>query len=216
MRCPFCGEQDTKVIDSRLIAEGDQVRRRRECRCCMERFTTFESAELALPKVVKSDGSRESFNLCKLQRGIQCALEKRPVSVEAVEASVYRIQAELRAGGDREVASSLIGQYVMEELKNLDEVAYVRFASVYRSFKDLSDFQAVIETFQSGAGDYTCPSTSKPTASAFMTNVHESTLAEVKIAEAKVSEAPISEAPISEASVFERQRVQVEPEDSDT
>jgi transcriptional repressor NrdR len=148
MRCPFCGEQDTKVIDSRLIAEGDQVRRRRECQSCYERFTTFESAELALPKVVKSDGTRENFSEHKLRDGMQRALEKRPVSVEVIEATLHRIQASLRAKGEREVSSMLIGEYVMDELKGLDEVAYVRFASVYRSFKDLSDFQEVIETIQ--------------------------------------------------------------------
>lgn len=209
MRCPFCGEQDTKVIDSRLIAEGDQVRRRRECQYCMERFTTFESAELALPKVVKSDGSRESFSLCKLQSGIQCALEKRPVTAEAIEASVYRIQAQLRASGDREVASSLIGQYVMEELKNLDEVAYVRFASVYRSFKDLSDFQAVIATFQSGAGDYTCPPTSKPMAEAFKANVCESVGTEAQVSLANTSDTLNLEELNSEALPCETPQVQV-------
>lgn len=148
MRCPFCGEQDTKVVDSRLIGEGDQVRRRRECQQCHERFTTFEIAELALPKIIKSNGSRENFCESKLRNGMQRALEKRPVSVEAIESSLHRIQGLLRARGEREIHSRQIGEYVMDELKQLDEVAYVRFASVYRSFRDLSDFQQVIENIQ--------------------------------------------------------------------
>ncbi len=145
MRCPFCNEQDTKVIDSRLVADGDQVRRRRECQACEERFTTFESAELLMPRLVKSDGTREPFDDQKLRAGIQRALEKRPVSVEAVEASLHRIQANLRATGEREVKSLLVGELVMEELRKLDQVAYVRFASVYRQFQDLDEFRREIE-----------------------------------------------------------------------
>ena len=140
MHCPFCGAHDTKVIDSRLVAEGDQVRRRRECVACGERFTTFETAELLLPRVIKSNGCREPFNEDKLRGGIQRALEKRPVSLEAVEESINRIKSKLRATGERELDSKLIGNLVMEELKSLDKVAYIRFASVYRSFEDIREF----------------------------------------------------------------------------
>jgi len=145
MRCPFCSEQDTKVIDSRLVADGDQVRRRRQCQACDERFTTFESAELLMPRVVKSDGTRVPFDDLKLSAGIQRALEKRPVSVEAVDAALHRIQARVRATGEREVKSRLIGELVMDELRKLDQVAYVRFASVYRKFQDLDEFRQEIE-----------------------------------------------------------------------
>jgi len=145
MRCPFCGEQDTKVIDSRLVAEGDQVRRRRQCQACDERFTTFESAELLMPKLVKSDGKRVPFDEQKLRAGMQRALEKRPVSVEDVEASIHRIQARLRATGEREVISRMVGELVMDELRKLDQVAYVRFASVYRQFQDIDEFRQEIE-----------------------------------------------------------------------
>lgn len=140
MHCPFCSADETKVIDSRLVAEGHQVRRRRECVECHERFTTFESAELVMPRVIKSNGSREPFNEDKLRGGIQRALEKRPVSMEAVEESVNRIKSQLRATGEREVGAKLIGNLVMEELKGLDKVAYIRFASVYRSFEDIREF----------------------------------------------------------------------------
>jgi len=145
MRCPFCGEQDTKVIDSRLVAEGDQVRRRRQCQACDERFTTFESAELLMPKLVKSDGKRVPFDEQKLRAGMQRALEIRPVSVEDVEASIHRIQARLRATGEREVISRMVGELVMDELRKLDQVAYVRFASVYRQFQDIDEFRQEIE-----------------------------------------------------------------------
>lgn len=145
MRCPFCGFDDTKVIDSRLVAEGGQVRRRRECLSCSERFTTFESAELLLPKVIKSNGSREPFNEEKLRSGLLRAIEKRPVSVEKVEAVISRIKRELQATGERELPSRAIGEQVMEALKRLDHVAYVRFASVYRSFQDLNEFRAEID-----------------------------------------------------------------------
>ena len=140
MHCPFCNADDTKVIDSRLVAEGHQVRRRRECLECRERFTTFESAELVMPRVVKSNGSREPFNEDKLRGGIQRALEKRPVSMEAVEQSINRIKSQMRATGEREVDAKFIGNLVMEELKGLDKVAYIRFASVYRSFEDIREF----------------------------------------------------------------------------
>ncbi|MCU7555758.1 transcriptional regulator NrdR [Alteromonas sp. ASW11-19] len=140
MFCPFCSAQETKVIDSRLVAEGHQVRRRRECLECHERFTTFESAELVMPRVIKRDGSREPFNEDKLRAGLQRALEKRPVSTEKVEQCVLSLKSQLRATGEREVESELLGTLIMNALKELDKVAYVRFASVYRSFEDIREF----------------------------------------------------------------------------
>ena len=140
MFCPFCSEQETKVIDSRLVAEGQQVRRPRECMVCHERFTTFESAELVMPRVIKRDGSREPFNEDKLRAGLQRALEKRPVSTEKVEQCILSLKSQLRATGEREVSSELLGNLIMKALKELDKVAYVRFASVYRSFEDIREF----------------------------------------------------------------------------
>ncbi|MEW9798779.1 transcriptional regulator NrdR [Alteromonas sp. CYL-A6] len=140
MFCPFCSAQETKVIDSRLVAEGHQVRRRRECVICHERFTTFESAELVMPRVIKRDGSREPFNEEKLRAGLQRALEKRPVSTESIEQCILSIKSKLRATGEREVESQFIGNLIMDALKELDKVAYVRFASVYRSFEDIREF----------------------------------------------------------------------------
>lgn len=148
MHCPFCGETDTKVIDSRLVAGGTQVRRRRECLSCHERFTTFEAAELLMPKIIKQNGSREPFDEDKLRAGFARALEKRPVSVESIEASLDNVKRYLQALGEREVKSRVIGEKVMEELRSLDQVAYVRFASVYRSFQDLSEFQKEIDRLQ--------------------------------------------------------------------
>ena len=148
MRCPFCGAQDTKVIDSRLSGDGDQVRRRRECTLCRERFTTYESAELNLPRVVKRDGTRVPFDGRKLRSGIMRALEKRPVEMEQIEASIGRINRKLIAGGDREVQSGRIGDLVMEELRGLDQVAYVRFASVYREFEDVNAFREEIDRLE--------------------------------------------------------------------
>ncbi len=145
MHCPFCSAHDTKVVDSRLVAEGQQVRRRRECSHCHERFTTYEVAELLMPRLIKADGSRQPFDEEKLRAGIQRALEKRPVSLEAVEATLNRIKHRLRATGEREVPSRLVGEEVMAELRKLDEVAYVRFASVYRSFQDINEFREEIE-----------------------------------------------------------------------
>lgn len=145
MHCPFCNTTDTKVIDSRLVAEGNQVRRRRECTSCSERFTTFETAELLMPRLIKQNGNREPFDEDKLRSGILKALEKRPVSLELVENSINHIKHELRATGEREVPSKLVGEKVMQELNKLDEVAYVRFASVYRSFKDLNEFREEID-----------------------------------------------------------------------
>lgn len=145
MHCPFCGALDTKVIDSRLVAEGDQVRRRRECITCAERFTTYETAELVMPRIIKQNGNRETFDEKKLYSGLMKALEKRPVSIEAVESAVNRIKHQVRASGEREVSSRALGELVMRELRQLDEVAFVRFASVYRSFKDLNEFRAEID-----------------------------------------------------------------------
>ncbi|WP_086982528.1 transcriptional regulator NrdR [Vibrio aphrogenes] len=140
MHCPFCSENDTKVIDSRLVADGHQVRRRRQCLACSERFTTFESAELVMPKVIKSNGNREPFDEDKMIGGIQRSLEKRPVSADAVELAISTIKSQLRATGEREVPSEMIGNLVMDQLKVLDKVAYIRFASVYRSFEDIREF----------------------------------------------------------------------------
>ena len=145
MHCPFCGEHETKVVDSRLVAEGQQIRRRRECISCHERFTTFEVAELLMPKVVKNDGTRQPFDEDKLRAGIQRALEKRPVSVEEFEACLTRIKHRLRATGERELPSREVGEAVMEALHQLDQVAYVRFASVYRSFQDINEFRQEID-----------------------------------------------------------------------
>ncbi len=141
MHCPFCNNSETKVTDSRLAGEGRQIRRRRECLECGERFTTFEAAELVLPRLVKRDRSRQPFDEAKLRSGIIRALEKRPVSSEAVEGALARIIHQLRSTGEREIPSRLLGEMVMEELRGLDEVAYVRFASVYRSFQDVTEFQ---------------------------------------------------------------------------
>jgi transcriptional repressor NrdR len=149
MHCPFCGHEETKVTDSRLAGGGAQIRRRRECLSCGERFTTFESAELVMPQVVKSDQRRVHFDEAKLRSGLEKALEKRPVSSEAVDAAVSRIGHKLRSLGEREVASREIGELVMEELHQLDEVAYVRFASVYRSFQDVEAFRHEIERMSS-------------------------------------------------------------------
>lgn len=140
MYCPFCSAQDTKVIDSRLVAEGLQVRRRRSCNECNERFTTFEMPELIMPRLIKSDGRREPFNDDKLLVGINRALEKRPVSIEAIESAINKLKSTLRATGEREVSSQIVGELVMELLKGLDKIAYIRFASVYRSFEDIKEF----------------------------------------------------------------------------
>lgn len=148
MRCPFCAAQDTRVIDTRLADDGDQVKRRRECVACKERFTTFEVVELTLPRIIKRNGARQSFDEQKLRAGMQRALEKRPVQVDAVEAALSRIKKALTARGEREIRARELGEMVMSELKALDHVAFVRFASVYRSFQDVSDFTAVIENLQ--------------------------------------------------------------------
>ncbi|MFI4918006.1 MAG: transcriptional regulator NrdR [Legionellales bacterium] len=145
MYCPFCRAEETKVVDSRLVADGAQVRRRRQCLECHERFTSFETAELIMPLIIKRDGRRETFNLANLRSGMLRALEKRPVSVDSLEESIIAITQELRRRGEREVDSQLIGELVMKTLFRLDHVAYVRFASVYKRFKDVSDFRQTID-----------------------------------------------------------------------
>lgn len=148
MRCPFCASLDTRVIDSRLVGEGDQVRRRRLCEACKARFTTYETAELAMPRIIKSDGRREVFREDKLRSGILKALEKRPVPMDKIEAAIARIKHKLQSQGDREIKSRKLGDWVMQELRALDQVAYVRFASVYRSFEDVRAFLEEIERLE--------------------------------------------------------------------
>ena len=148
MYCPFCAHEETKVIDSRLAGEGRQIRRRRQCLDCNERFTTFESAELVMPRLVKTDSSRQPFDESKIRNSMVRALEKRPVSADDFEQAIGRLIHKLRTMGEREVPSRLIGEMVMEELRELDEVAYVRFASVYRSFQDVTEFQDEIKRLQ--------------------------------------------------------------------
>ena len=145
MYCPFCADSETKVNDSRLVSDGNQVRRRRECQECGERFTTFETAELVLPRVIKNNGSRQPFDEEKLRSGLLRAVEKRPVDLETIEATIDRIKHRLRATGEREVNTRDVGELVMDELRELDDVAYVRFASVYRSFQDVNEFRTEIE-----------------------------------------------------------------------
>ncbi|EAW32081.1 hypothetical protein GP2143_12536 [marine gamma proteobacterium HTCC2143] len=145
MRCPFCSHDDTKVIDSRLVAEGGQVRRRRECTACAERFTSYETAELLMPRIIKQNGNREPFDEEKMRAGLLRALEKRPVSIEKIETVVSQIEHALQATGEREIESLVVGELVMDNLKKLDQVAYVRFASVYRDFKDLNEFRQEID-----------------------------------------------------------------------
>lgn len=144
MHCPFCNHPETKVNDTRLAADGAQVRRRRECLMCTERFTTFETAELVMPQVIKNDQSREPYQAVKLRVGMMSALQKRPVSQEAMDAAINKIEMKLRNLGEREVTSRAIGELVMLELRSLDEVAYVRFASIYRSFEGVGDFKTEI------------------------------------------------------------------------
>ncbi|MBV9576715.1 MAG: transcriptional regulator NrdR [Gammaproteobacteria bacterium] len=144
MYCPFCNADDTKVIDSRLIREGNQTRRRRECPDCKERFTTYEVAELSLPRIIKRDGRRAPFSEEKMRAGILRALEKRPVSTEQIETAIARILRKAMTSGEREIPSAQIGEWAMEELHQLDQVAYVRFASVYRCFQDIDEFRKEI------------------------------------------------------------------------
>ncbi len=148
MFCPFCQHDDTRVIDSRLTEDGSTVRRRRECEQCSERFNTFETAEIKLPQVVKSDGRRHTFDEAKLRVSFERALQKRPVPVDALDAAVRAVINELRRSGEREIASRQVGELVMRELKKLDQVAYVRFASVYRKFEDVQAFREEIESLE--------------------------------------------------------------------
>jgi transcriptional repressor NrdR len=148
MHCPFCQHEDTRVIDSRVTEDGSTIRRRRECGECNERFNTFETAELKLPSLVKSDGRREAFDERKLRTGFERALQKRPVSAEQIDAAVRGVIHSLRMTGEREIASRRLGEFVMDELKKLDQVAYVRFASVYRRFEDVADFREEIERLE--------------------------------------------------------------------
>lgn len=145
MRCPFCSRTNTRVVDSRVVGEGEQVRRRRECEDCEERFTTYETAEVSLPRIVKRDGTREPFDERKLRASLQAAVQKRSVTSDALEAALSRIQRTLKARGEREIRAREIGDLVMAELRDLDQVAYVRYASVYRSFQDVNDFREEIE-----------------------------------------------------------------------
>jgi transcriptional repressor NrdR len=145
MRCPFCNYLETKVVDSRFANEGDQIRRRRECLQCEERFTTYEAAELTLPRMIKRDSSREAFSENKLRQGLLRALEKRPVSMEKVEEAISRIKRRLLALGEREVNTHALGEWIMQELRQIDHVAYVRFASVYRRFEDVHAFEREIQ-----------------------------------------------------------------------
>lgn len=151
MHCPFCSEPDTRVIDSRLSTDGEQVRRRRECVACTERFTTYESAELNMPRIIKNNGNRAPFDEDKLEAGVMRALEKRPVVTEQIDAAMNRIKHKLLSAGEREIASSRLGNWVMEELLVLDHVAYIRFASVYLDFGDVNAFRDAIERLEQSA-----------------------------------------------------------------
>lgn len=144
MRCPFCNHSETQVAETRESDEGDVVRRRRRCLGCDKRFTTYERAEIALPSVVKKDGTRADFDPTKLRASMQLALRKRPVSIEQIDAALARIEEKLLTSGARELPSTKLGELVMRELKRIDKVAYVRFASVYRSFEDVDEFRQLI------------------------------------------------------------------------
>ena len=148
MHCPFCQHTDTRVIDSRVSEDGATIRRRRECEACGERFSTLETIELKLPAIIKSDGRRENFDARKLRAGFDRALQKRAVSEEKIEAAVRAVVHQLRMTAERELPSLRIGEFVMDELRKLDHVGYVRFASVYRSFEDVADFREEIEKLE--------------------------------------------------------------------
>lgn len=145
MRCPFCHTHDTKVTDSRLVGEGYQVRRRRECLDCEARYTTYENVELSMPRIIKRDASRQPYSEEKIRQGLLKALEKRPVSTEAIDQAMSRITRRLLEQGEREIASQVVGEWIMAELRALDDVAYVRFASVYRRFEDIDAFRKEID-----------------------------------------------------------------------
>ena len=151
MHCPYCNAEDTKVIDSRLAAEGAQVRRRRQCTLCQERFTTFEVIEAVMPRIIKSNGRIEPYDHQKLRRSIQLPLQKRPIAIDTIDALISRIEKRLRQLGEREINSHVLGEIVMTELKQIDDVAYVRFASVYRDFQDIDAFQQVLSTLSDNA-----------------------------------------------------------------
>jgi transcriptional repressor NrdR len=144
MKCPFCQNEDTQVVDTRATEESDAIRRRRRCMHCDKRFTTYERVELAMPVVVKKNGSRTDFDAGKLRSSLMLALRKRPVSAQAVDAAIHRIEEKLLSSGEREIISGHIGELVMRELKRLDKIAYIRFASVYKSFEDVAEFQDAI------------------------------------------------------------------------
>ena len=150
MRCPFCNFNETQVVETRLSDEGDAIRRRRKCQNnqCEKRFTTYERAEIILPNVVKKDGSRQEFSASKLRSSMQLALRKRPVSTEQVDSAIVSIQEKLMSLPEREIASSRLGELIMRELKRIDKVAYVRFASVYRSFEDVDEFKTLVDEFR--------------------------------------------------------------------
>jgi transcriptional repressor NrdR len=151
MKCPFCQHADTQVLETRVSEEGDSIRRRRRCASCDKRFTTYERVELALPTVVKKDGSRTEFDRRKIVASMQLALRKRPVAADAIDAAASRIEYQLLGSGEREVQSERLGELVMNELRQLDTIAYVRFASVYKRFEDVSEFEDVLEEFRRAA-----------------------------------------------------------------
>ena len=145
MKCPYCHHVDTQVIDTRISEEGDSIRRRRRCASCDKRFTTYERIELAMPVIAKKNGSRSEYESSKLRASLMLALRKRPVSAEAVDTAIQRIEEKLLASGEREVVSGRLGELVMRELKRLDKIAYIRLASVYKSFEDVSEFVEAIQ-----------------------------------------------------------------------
>ena len=153
MHCPFCANDDTRVIDSRVAEGGAAVRRRRECEVCNKRFSTYERAELRLPMVIKKDGTRQSFNILKIRGGMEKALEKRPVSVDALEQGLQAVVRAAQENGESEIPAGVVGDFVMEQLRQLDGVAYIRFASVYREFKDVDEFVAAVKSAMKGKGE---------------------------------------------------------------
>lgn len=152
MKCPFCGHSNTQVLDTRMSEDGDAVRRRRRCEACDRRFTTYERIELFFPAIVKKNGSRVDYTRAKLKDSMRLALRKRPVSAEAIDEAITRIEEKLLALGEKEITSSQVGELVMRELRKLDKIAYIRFASVYRSFEDVSEFSDVLAEVTAGSG----------------------------------------------------------------
>ncbi|CAG9185406.1 MULTISPECIES: transcriptional regulator NrdR [Cupriavidus] len=150
MKCPFCGHSNTQVLDTRMSEDGDAVRRRRRCEACDRRFTTYERIELFFPAIVKKNGSRVDYSRAKLKDSMRLALRKRPVSAEAIDEAITRIEEKLLALGQKEIPSSQVGELVMRELRKLDKIAYIRFASVYRSFEDVAEFSDVLAEVTSG------------------------------------------------------------------